>query len=57
MDFELYGLSIEEIAVVRSAFSLAQNTNYADNLESDIKLKKLIEATEKSVQNSERVVL
>ncbi len=57
VDFELYGLSIEEIAIVRSAFSLAQNTNYADNLESDIKLKKLIEATEKSVQNSERVVL
>ena len=28
VDFELYGLSIEDIAVVRAAFAVAQNKNY-----------------------------
>ncbi len=57
VDFELYGLSIEEIAVVRSAFSLAQNKNFAENLDTDLKLTKLIDAAKKSAENCERVVL
>ena len=28
VDFELYGLSIEETAIVRAAFALARNKNY-----------------------------
>ena len=57
VDFELYGLSIEEIAIVRSAFILAQKRNFAENIEADIKLNKLIEATVKSAEICERVVL
>lgn len=57
VDFELYGLSIEEIAVVRSAFAIAQKKNYCENIDADVQLKKLIEAAEKSAKTTERVVL
>ncbi|MBO5452838.1 MAG: hypothetical protein J6A69_02605 [Clostridia bacterium] len=57
VDFELYGLSIEEIAVVRSAFALAQKKNYDENIAADKQLNNLVQAAEKSAKNCERVVL
>ena len=57
VDFELYGLSIEDIAVVRSAFSLAQKKNGAEHIEADSNLNKLVAAAEKSAACCERVVL
>ena len=57
VDFELYGLSIEDIAIVRSAFSLAQKKNGAEHIEADCYLNKLVAAAEKSAERCERVVL
>lgn len=57
VDFELFGLSIEDVAVVRSAFVLAQKKNGAENIEADSYLNKLVTATEKSAECCERVVL
>lgn len=57
VDFELYGLSIEDIAVVRSAFSLAQKKNGAEHIEADSNLNKLVAAAETSAERCERVVL
>lgn len=57
VDFELYGLLPEDIAVVRAAFSLAAKNNMQEHISADENLKKLVEATEKSVNIGERVVL
>lgn len=57
VDFELYGLSIEEIAVVRAAFSLAQNKNYEEMKDIDTNLCKLVELAKKSAKCGEREVL
>ena len=57
VDFELYGLSIEEIAVVRAAFSVAQNKNYDEMVEIDANLKELVEMAKKSAVNGEREVM
>ena len=57
VDFELYGLSIEEIAVVRAAFSIAQNKNYDEIRDIDANLCKLVELAKASAEVGERKVL
>ena len=57
VDFELYGLSIEEIAIVRAAFSVAQNKNYGEMVAIDANLTKLVEMAKKSAVNGEREVM
>lgn len=57
VDFELYGLSIEEIAVVRAAFALAQNKNYDETKNLDANLCKLVEMAKASAEAGERKVL
>ena len=57
VDFELYGLSIEEIAVVRAAFSIAQNKNYDEMEAIDANLIKLVEMAKKSAKSGEREVM
>jgi len=57
VDFELYGLSIEEIAIVRAAFNLAQNKNYDEMAAIDANLKKLVDMAKKSAKSGEREVM
>ena len=57
VDFELYGLSIEEIAVVRAAFAVAQNKNYDEMAAIDAEISKLIEIAKKSAKSGEREVM
>lgn len=57
VDFELYGLSVEEIAVVRAAFGLAQNKNYDEMKSIDVNLCKLVEMAKASAEAGERKVL
>ena len=57
VDFELYGLSIEEIAVVRAAFGLAQNKNYDEMKNIDANLCRLVEMAKKSAAYGEREVM
>ena len=57
VDFELYGLSMEEIAVVRAAFGLAQNKNYDEMKNIDANLCKLVEMAKASAGAGERKVL
>lgn len=57
VDFELYGLSIEEIAVVRAAFAVAQNKSYDEMIAVDKNLLKLVEAAKKSAKSGEREVM
>lgn len=57
VDFELYGLSIEETAVVRSVFALAQSKKYDEMKDIHANLCKLVEMAKKSAQNGEREVM
>ena len=57
VDFELYGLSIEEIAVVRAAFSVAHNKNYDEMAAIDANLTKLVEMAKRSAVTGEREVM
>ena len=57
VDFELYGLSIDEIAIVRAAFSVAQNNTSDEMLSADENLCKLVEMAKKSAQSGEREVM
>lgn len=57
VDFELYGLSIEEIAVVRSAFNIAQNKNYDEMAAIDANLLKLVDMARRSAKSGEREVM
>ena len=57
VDFELFGLSIEEIAVVRAAFAVAQKRNFDEMKAIDDNLCKLVEMAKKSAENGEREVL
>lgn len=57
VDFELYGLSIDEIAIVRAAFSIAQNKNYSEMIDTDKNLCKLVEMAKKSAKSGEREVM
>lgn len=57
VDFELYGLSIEDIAVVRSAFTIAQKVTKDKMLAIDSNLKILVEKAKASVETGERQVI
>lgn len=57
VDFELYGLSAEEIAVVRSAFAIAQKKAKDEMIAIDQRLTLLVEKAKKSVQTGERQVV
>ncbi len=57
VDFELYGLSMEDIAVVRAAFAVAQSRNDEEMLAADKHLSALVELAKKSAQSGEREVL
>ena len=57
VDFELYGLSIDEIAVVRAAFSVAQNKNADEMISADKEIRGLVKAVNVSCDTCERVVL
>lgn len=54
VDFELYGLSPEEIAIVRAAFTLAQKKNYQEMLDTDADLQKLVTTARTSAQSGRR---
>ena len=57
VDFELYGLSVEEIAVVRAAFALAQEENREERLAIHENLTRLVALAKNSAQNGKREVL
>ncbi len=57
VDFELYGLSVEEVAIVRAAFSIAQKKNYEEMKAIDANLQQLITMAKRSAQNGEREVM
>lgn len=57
VDFELYGLSIDEIAVVRAAFGIAQKGNYDEMKAIDENLCKLVEMAKRSAVSGEREVM
>ena len=57
VDFELYGLSIEEIAVVRGAFALAQEENRAERLAIHENLTRLVALAKRSAESGKREVV
>lgn len=57
VDFELYGLSIEDIAVVRSAFTIAQKGTKDEMIAINSNLKVLVEKAKASVVTGERQVI
>ncbi len=57
VDFELYGLSTEEIAVVRAAFTAAQSGDADARISADRRLSSMVDAVNKSAKGCERVVL
>lgn len=57
VDFELYGLSMEDIAVVRTAFSVAQKGNADKMISIDKNLNNLVEKAKASVKTGERQVV
>ena len=57
VDFELYGLSIEDIAVVRSAFTIAQKGTKDEMIAIDSNLCTLVEKAKESVATGERRVI
>lgn len=54
VDFELYGLSVENIAIVRAAFSIAQNNYAKEFLATDKEIKAMAEKVKLSVKTEER---
>ncbi len=54
VDFELYGLSIEDAAIVRAAFSVAQKGNRDEMISIDKNLNGLVEKAKLSVKTGER---
>lgn len=57
VDFELYGLSIEEIAVVRAAFTIAQKGMAEEMMAADKVLTTMVEKAKLSAQIGERQVV
>lgn len=57
VDYELYGLSFEEIVIVRSAFAIAQTGSSESHIKADANLKKLVSLAENSVKSGERQVI
>lgn len=54
VDFELYGLSIDQIAIVRAAFLLAQKECFCDVKAEEKELAKLVELAKESAKSGER---
>jgi hypothetical protein len=57
VDFELYGLSIDEIAIVRSAFAIAQKNLSEEMLALGAYTAKLVALAKRSAENGEREVM
>lgn len=57
VDFELYGLSIDEVAVVRSAFTITQKGTAEEMLAIDSNLRLLVDKAKDSVKAGERRVI
>jgi len=57
VDFELYGLSIEDIAVIRSAFTVAQKGTKDEMIAIDKELKNMVGKAKLSVTAGERQVI
>ena len=57
VDFELYGLSLEDIAVVRSAFTIAQKGTKYEMIAINSNLYTLVEKAKESVLAGERQVI
>lgn len=57
VDFELYGLSIDEIAIVRSAFNIAQKGNADEMIALGAYTAKLVELAKRSAASGEREVM
>lgn len=57
VDFELYGLSIEETAVVRAAFAVVQNKNFDEMICVNENLCTLVNMAKKSAKSGEREVM
>lgn len=57
VDFELYGLSIEDIAIVRSAFTIAQKNSKDEMIAIDENLKVLVAKAKASIETCERQVI
>mgnify|MGYP003291118068 CR=1 FL=1 len=57
VDFELYGLSADEIAIVRSAFNIAQKGTKDEMVAIDNELKAMVEKAKLSVATGERQVI
>lgn len=57
VDFEIFGLSPEDTALVRGAFALAQKDDCTDIKNDAQNLSKLLELAKKSAQTNERMAL
>lgn len=57
VDFEIFGLSVADTAIVRSAFALAQTDDYSCVKENAQNLEKLVELAKKSAETNERMAL
>lgn len=58
VDFELYGLSQDEVALVRTAFALAKDASLREQaLDDAAKTDKLVEAAKKSAAEGKKVTL
>ena len=57
VDFELYGLNIDQIAIVRSAFAIAQKNLSEEMLALGAYTAKLVELAKRSAENGEREVM
>ena len=56
VDFEIFGLLIDDTAVVRAAFALAQSEDYSDIKNDAENLERLIRLAQKSAKTNERMV-
>ena len=57
VDFELYGLNVEDVAVVRTAFALAKLDDYTDVLSCKENIDILVSLARKAVSTGERQVM
>lgn len=57
VDFELYGLSADEVAIVRAAFAIAQKKNFDEMKAIDARMQKLVELAKRSAVSGQREVM
>ena len=57
VDFEIFGLSVKDTALVRAAFSAAQAEDFSAAAENAENLRKLVELAKKSTVTKERMTL